>query len=84
MNNGASPSGERDDSAVVARLDELIEKTLGASNVTVNVTVSKDGEQSSQEGNSNQNDKMLAEKLRSAVVQVIQLEQRPGGILSKR
>jgi len=84
MNNGASPSGERDDSAVVARLDELIEKTLGASNVTVNVTVSKDGEQSSQEGNNNQNDKMLAEKLRSAVVQVIQLEQRPGGILSKR
>jgi hypothetical protein len=84
MNNGGVPSSEGDDSMIAAKLDELIEKTIGASNVTVNVTVSKDGEKSSEEGGGDQNNKMLAEKLRSAVVQVIQLEQRPGGVLSKR
>lgn len=84
INRGFMPSGESDSSAVVARLDELIEKTMGTSNVTVNVTVSKDGEQSSQEGGGDQGNKMLAEKLRGAVIQVIQSEQRPGGILSKR
>lgn len=84
MNNGGIPSSEGDDSMIVAKLDELIEKTIGASSVVVNVTVSKDGEKSSEESGGDQNNKMLAEKLRSAVVQVIQLEQRPGGVLSKR
>jgi hypothetical protein len=83
MNNGETQSSG-DGSMVVAKLDELIEKTIGASNVTVNVTVSKDGEQSSQESGGDQNSKILAEKLRGAVIQVLQTEQRPGGILSKR
>lgn len=84
MNSGGVPSSGGDDSMIAAKLDELIEKTVGASNVTVNVTVAKDGEQSSQESGGDQNNKMLAEKLRSAVIQVIQTEQRPGGVLSKR
>jgi TP901 family phage tail tape measure protein len=85
MNNGAIPSGSSDNSAiVVAKLDELIEKTVGASNVTVNVTISKDGETSSSQEGGDQNNKQLAEKLRGAVVQIMQAEQRPGGVLSKR
>lgn len=85
LNNGAVPSGQSDDSAILAKLDELIQKTVGASEVSVTVNMSNDSEQSSSQsgGDENQKNRIFAEKIKSSVVQIIRDEKRPGGILSK-
>lgn len=87
LNNGAMPSGDNGSSAVVvAKLDELIEKTIGASNVTVNVTMNGGEEKSSNQnsdGQGDQNPRMLVQRIKEVVIGVIRDEQRPGGSLTK-
>lgn len=85
LNNGSMPSGESDDSAILAKLDELIQKTSGSNSVSVTVNAGKDGEQSSSEGDGNANEKnrMLADKIKTTVLQIMRDEKRPGGILTK-
>jgi TP901 family phage tail tape measure protein len=87
MNRGALPSGDNDsESRIIAKLDELIQKTVAASNVSVNIEMSGGEEKSSsqQSDNQDQNPRMLAQRIKDVVVGVIREEQRNGGLLARR
>lgn len=85
LNNGVNPSGESDDSAILAKLDELIQKTSGQNSISVTVNTGKESDQTSSEGDSdsNQRNRMLAEKIKTTVLQIMRDEKRPGGLLTK-
>jgi TP901 family phage tail tape measure protein len=87
MNRGALPSGDNDsESRIIAKLDELIQKTVASSNVSVNIEMSGGEEKSSsqQSDNQDQNPRMLAQRIKDVVVGVIRDEQRNGGLLARR
>lgn len=90
LNNGGTPSsGGGSDEKIIAKLDELIQKTIGASNVTVNVSMDSSGKDTSSSnqssGEDNQKDSRgLTQKLKNAVVGILREEQRPGGVLAKQ
>lgn len=88
MNSGANPSGGESETRIVAKLDELIEKTIGASNISVNVSMTNSGE-NNQQDNSQQSDsnaserqRFLTQRLKDTVIGVLREEQRPGGLLT--
>lgn len=85
LNNGAAPSGSSGEmeAKIVAKLDELINKTIGASNVnvTVNTGGGESGSEEKQDGG-DQNQRQLAQRIKQTVVNVIREEQRPGGLLT--
>lgn len=89
LNSGQPQSGGDSSDKIISKLDELIQKTVGASNITVSVTMDSSGKeqssQSSDEG-SQQGDtqRNLSRKIKETVVNVIREEQRPGGILARR
>lgn len=86
LNNGFAPTGQsqESDEKIIAKLDELIEKTIGASNIniTVNTDQSKNDSSSQESGDNQNNQRQLAQKIRETVVGVIREEQRPGGLLT--
>ncbi len=87
LNSGSNPSGGDLEAKIVSKLDELIEKTVGASNITISVSMGSDGSDkidNSQQGDSNTNDKQrfLIQKIKELVVNGIREEQRPGGLLT--
>lgn len=87
LNNGANPSGGDSEARIVSKLDELIEKTVGASNITISVSMGSEGgdkTDNSQQGDSNTNEKQrfLIQRLKETVIGVIRDEQRPGGLLT--
>lgn len=86
LNNGFAPTGQsqESDEKIIAKLDELIEKTIGASNIniTVNTDQSKNDSSSQENGDNQNNQRQLAQKIRETVVGVIREEQRPGGLLT--
>lgn len=81
LNNGASPSGARDDSAIVAKLDELIDKTASANNISITINSDGSSEERTNE-NAPQNTRLLAEKISGVVRQVLIQEKRSGGLLA--
>ena len=88
MNSGANPSNGESETRIVAKLDELIEKTIGASNISVNVSMTNSGE-NNQQDNSQQSDsnaserqRFLTQRLKDTVISVLREEQRPGGLLT--
>lgn len=87
LNSGANPSGGDSEARIVSKLDELIEKTIGASNITISVSMGSEGgdkTDNSQQGDSNTNEKQrfLVQRLKETVIGVIRDEQRPGGLLT--
>lgn len=89
LNNGQSQSSGDSSDKIISKLDELIEKTIGASNVTVTVSMDSSGKEKSSESSGddqqqNNNQRNLSQKIKETVVNVIREEQRPGGILSRR
>jgi TP901 family phage tail tape measure protein len=89
LNSGANPSGGDSEARIVSKLDELIEKTVGASNITINVSTGggngeKTESDNSQQSDSNSNEKQrfLMQRLKESVLNVIRDEQRPGGLLT--
>lgn len=90
LNNGGGTSSSGNDDKIIAKLDELIQKTIGASNVTVNVSMDSSGKDTSNnsdqssDSDSQKNSRALTQKLKSAVVNILREEQRPGGVLSKQ
>lgn len=89
LNNGGTPSSNTgSDEKLIAKLDELIQKTIGASNVTVSVSMDSSGNATSNDKSSNDNSqnnqKALSQKIKDTVVSILREEQRPGGVLSRR
>lgn len=89
LNNGGTPSsGGGSDEKLIAKLDELIQKTIGASNVTVSVSMDSSGNATSSDKSSSNgsqdNQKALSQKIKDTVVSILREEQRPGGVLSRR
>jgi len=89
LNNGQPQSGGDSSDKIISKLDELIEKTIGASNVTVTVSMDSSGNEKSSQSNGddqqkNNNQRNLSQKIKETVVNVIREEQRPGGILARR
>lgn len=89
-NGGGGTSSGSSDEKVIAKLDELIQKTIGASNVTVNVSMDSSGKDTSNssdqssDSDSQKNSRALTQKLKSAVVNILREEQRPGGVLARQ
>ena len=88
LNNGGTPSsGGGSDEKIIAKLDELIQKTIGASNVTVSVSMDSSGKDTSKDQSSSDNsqsNQKLSQRIKDTVVSILREEQRPGGVLSKR
>jgi len=69
---------------LLSKLDELVEKMSANNNVTVNVTMDKDGKAtSSDDGKQNEDQKNMNRRIKDAVVQILQEEKRLGGVLRK-
>jgi hypothetical protein len=69
---------------LIAKLDELVEKMSGGNNVTVNVSMDKEGKTSTSEtGQQNEDQKNMNRRIKDAVVQILQEEKRLGGVLRK-
>jgi TP901 family phage tail tape measure protein len=69
---------------LIAKLDELVEKMSGGNNVTVNVSMDKEGKTSASEtGQQNEDQKNMNRRIKDAVVQILQEEKRLGGVLRK-
>ena len=79
MNAGGEGGG--DDSAVVARLDELIAVTDGNGETVINITVNSDGTETQDTQGDESQQQNLAVKIKDVVRQVIEEEQRLGGSL---
>ena len=77
---GKSQGGDSD--AIVAKLDELVEKlsAVGSVNITVNSDSNKSSEKSN-DSNSNEQTKELARKIKEVVLNVLRDEKRLGGML---
>lgn len=86
LNSGNMPTGQSDDSAIIAKLDELIQKTAeSAGEINITVNSSGDSEQSNtQSSDASERNKMIGERLKVAVLQIIREEKRSGGELSNR
>lgn len=89
LNNGGTPSSNTgSDEKLIAKLDELIQKTIGASNVTVSVSMDSSGNATSSDKSSSNgsqdNQKALSQKIKDTVISILREEQRPGGVLSRR
>ena len=86
LNSGNMPTGQSDDSAIIAKLDELIQKTAESSgSITITVNSSGDSEQAStQSSDASEKNKLIGERLKTAVLQIIRDEKRSGGELSNR
>ena len=86
LNSGNIPTGQSDDSAIIAKLDELIQQTAESSgSITITVTSSGDSEQTStQSSDASERNKLIGERLKAAVLQIIRDEKRSGGELSNR
>jgi len=74
--------GGGDDSAVVARLDELIAVTDGNGETVINITVNSDGTET-QDTNGDDQLQTLAVKIKDVVRATIEEEQRLGGSLRR-
>jgi len=81
LNKGLSPSGE-DNSALIAKLDELIQKTQSSNEIKIEINVANSGETSTS-STSSEDAKLLSERLKTVFVQFLEKEQRPGGALYK-
>lgn len=69
---------------LIDKLDELVEKMSSNNNVTVNVSMDKDGKSNSSEsGAQNEDQKNMNRRIKDAVVQILQDEKRLGGVLRK-
>lgn len=69
---------------LLSKLDELVEKMSANNNVTVNVSMDKDGKAtSSDDGKQNEDQKNMNRRIKDAVVQILQEEKRLGGVLRK-
>lgn len=86
LNSGNMPTGQSDDSAIIAKLDELIQKTAeSAGEINITVNSSGDSEQSNtQSSDASERNKMIGERLKTAVLQILREEKRSGGELSNR
>lgn len=86
LNSGNMPTGQSDDSAIIAKLDELIQKTAeSAGEINITVNSSGDSEQSNtQSSDASERNKMIGERLKVAVLQILREEKRSGGELSNR
>ena len=86
LNSGNMPTGQSDDSAIIAKLDELIQKTAESSgSITITVNSSGDSERAStQSSDASEKNKLIGERLKTAVLQIIRDEKRSGGELSNR
>lgn len=69
---------------LLSKLDELVEKMSAQNNVTVNVSMDKNGQPSTSEsGQQNEDQKNMNRRIKDAVVQILQEEKRLGGVLRK-
>lgn len=69
---------------LLSKLDELVEKMSSNNNVTVNVSMDKNGQPTSSEsGSQNEDQKNMNRRIKDAVVQILQEEKRLGGVLRK-
>lgn len=69
---------------LISKLDELVEKMSAQNNVTVNVSMDKNGQASTSEtGQQNEDQKNMNRRIKDAVVQILQEEKRLGGVLRK-
>lgn len=88
LNNGLNPNSNSDlEAKIISKLDELINKTVGSSNINVTVNTGSSSDNSGndkqdKQGNDQNNQRQLAQRIKETVVSVIREEQRPGGLLT--
>jgi hypothetical protein len=68
---------------LIAKLDELIEASASASNITINVESSNGASKESADGQGSGQSQQLARQIKDAVLKVIQDEKRLGGQLRR-
>jgi hypothetical protein len=88
LNSGASSvvteeKSEELNEKIISKLDELIETFAANQSSSINITVNKDGKSEESSENASEKDKGLADKIRQAVIQIIEQEKRLGGTLRK-